>query len=89
MKPLLHCFVVENRLSVEGVCFGNSFVLNYLKHIEVVKIYYYLCVINEKIMEQTIVIKPNTKTIAVLKKMVLAKEEYRKVVLAKIEKKEK
>jgi hypothetical protein len=40
-------------------------------------------------MEQTIVIKPNTKTIAVLKKMVLAKEEYRKVVLAKIEKKEK
>jgi hypothetical protein len=40
-------------------------------------------------MEQTIVIKPNTKTIAVLKKMVLAKEECRKVVLTKIEKKEK
>jgi hypothetical protein len=38
-------------------------------------------------MEQTIVIKPSTKTIAVLKKMVLAKEEYRKIVLAKIEKK--
>lgn len=40
-------------------------------------------------MEQTIVIKPNAKTIAVLKKMVVEKEKYRKVVLAKIEKKEK
>ena len=40
-------------------------------------------------MEQTIVIKPSPKTITVLKNMLLSKTEYRKVVLAKIQKKQK
>lgn len=40
-------------------------------------------------MEQTIIIKPSPKTIAVLKKMVCSKIEYRKLVLAKIKKENK
>jgi hypothetical protein len=38
-------------------------------------------------MEKTIIIKPNSKTIAVLKKMVDLKEEHRKEVLARLKKK--
>jgi hypothetical protein len=38
-------------------------------------------------MEKTIIIKPNPKTVVVLKKMVTLKEEYRKLVVEKIVKK--
>ncbi|WP_255557953.1 MULTISPECIES: hypothetical protein [Flavobacterium] len=40
-------------------------------------------------MEKTITLKPNSKTTAVLKKMVTLKEEYRKVVMEKTVKKTK
>ncbi len=38
-------------------------------------------------MQKTIIIKPNSKTISVLKKMVDLKEEHRKEVLARAMKK--
>jgi hypothetical protein len=38
-------------------------------------------------MEKTIVIKPNIKTVSVLKKMVDLKEEHRKEVIARLKKK--
>lgn len=40
-------------------------------------------------MEQTIIIKPSPKTIAVLKKMTYLKEEYRKIIGETIAKKAK
>jgi len=38
-------------------------------------------------MEKTIIIKPNHKTVSVLKKMVDLKEEHRKEVIIKLKKK--
>jgi phage-related protein len=38
-------------------------------------------------MEKTIIIKPNEKTVSVLKKMVDLKEQHRKEVLARLKKK--
>lgn len=40
-------------------------------------------------MEKTIILKPNSKTTAILKKMVTLKEEYRRVVVEKTAKKTK
>ncbi len=37
-------------------------------------------------MEKTIIIKPNAKTVTVLKKMVDVKEEHRKEVIARLKK---
>lgn len=38
-------------------------------------------------MEKTIIIKPNSKTLAVLRKLVDLKEEHRKEVVSKLKKK--
>lgn len=38
-------------------------------------------------MEKTIIIKPNDKTVSVLKKMVDLKEQHRKEVIARLKKK--
>lgn len=38
-------------------------------------------------MEKTIIIKPNSKTVSVLKKMVDLKDEHRKEVIARLKKK--
>lgn len=38
-------------------------------------------------MEKTIIIKPNAKTVSVLKKMVDLKEEHRKEVIERLKKK--
>lgn len=38
-------------------------------------------------MEKTIIIKPNEKTVSVLKKMVDLKEQHRKEVLGRLKKK--
>lgn len=38
-------------------------------------------------MEKTIIIKPNSKTVSVLKKMVDLKEEHRKEIILKLKKK--
>lgn len=47
----------------------------------------HLCHNSKAIMEKTIIIKPNDKTVSVLKKMVDLKEEHRKEILAKEKKK--
>ena len=47
----------------------------------------HLCLKSKTIMEKTIIIKPDAKTISVLKKMVDLKEEHRKEVIARLKKK--
>ena len=42
---------------------------------------------SKTIMEKTIIIKPDTNTISVLKKMVDLREEHRKEVIARLKKK--
>lgn len=52
-----------------------------------VKIFPYICLLIQNIMEKTIIIKPNPKIVSLLKKLVDLKEENRKEVILKLRKK--
>lgn len=63
--------------------YGMQFILNEIH----VKIFSYICLLLQNIMEKTIIVKPNPKTVSVLKKLVDLKQEHRKEVISKLKKK--